>query len=54
MEGNQEEAAAVANVVGDIHKCSGELLWWLKVDYEVPVNINYSRCRISRTRCQPW
>lgn len=32
-EGNLEEA----DIIGDIHKRSGEALWLLRIDYEVPV-----------------
>jgi hypothetical protein len=26
----------VINVIGDLHKCRGEALWWLQIKYEVP------------------
>jgi tetratricopeptide (TPR) repeat protein len=39
-EGNREEEARWANVIGDIHKRRGEYveaLRWLRIDYEVSV-----------------
>jgi hypothetical protein len=28
---------AVEDIIGDIHKCIGEALWWLVMDYDVSI-----------------
>jgi hypothetical protein len=43
---------AVEDIIGDIHKCIGEALWWLLMDYDVSIKGSDAPadCSSPRTR----
>jgi hypothetical protein len=49
-EGNLEEA----DIIGDIHKRSGEALWLLRIDYEVPVRATTLPTRLPLLQLYLW